>query len=537
MKRIVSVLLMAAMLTGLCWAKKKTSDKVYDVALDNVRTLEDVKALLKRSNLDEMTVRLQGMKILSIEELTNPYDNSKGKFAIICRPENEGVTVNIEVTKFLFSNPMFEKNLSPEKLYDITFTCAVEEPVSKAKSKLSKAASTVTFGRVNSKESVEYQTLIAKDVCESGGNASESVGAETVATDVGSEKQKKADEKQRKADEEKQRKAEEKQRLAEEKQRKADEEKQRKEDEKRRNEEEKQRLAEEKRKKREHIYDPSTIVYKQMSCTEYWRMIMPHTSVTISEYFSGPCGYKITDVYLNEITSMKTSNGSDQFVLHFNGSGDSTDSYASSADITDYLNETLEVDSLWVDRLYAIKENKKYNGHYTVWVYGKKEGKNIKVTVYNIEGMPSQSQLDAEKAAEETERIAKEEEKAEKQRRINEKISTLTKGYVYHGAEQKDKNIKLFLNGGLESGHAYYISGFVIKYDACLAQIEYGDGFLISSRSSPVLVDYISQQVKAEIIDAGVQSFYGQQIEIPLSVVIAGGKAPMYTPVVLGLIE
>lgn len=529
MKRIVSVLLMAAMLTGLCWAKKKTSDKVYDVALDNVRTLEDVKALLKRSNLDEMTVRLQGMKILSIEELTNPYDNSKGKFAIICRPENEGVTVNIEVTKFLFSNPMFEKNLSPEKLYDITFTCAVEEPVSKAKSKLSKAASTVTFGRVNSKESVEYQTLIAKDVCESGGNASESVGAETVATDVRSEKQKKADEKQRKA--------EEKQRLAEEKQRKADEEKQRKEDEKRRNEEEKQRLAEEKRKKREHIYDPSTIVYKQMSCTEYWRMIMPHTSVTIPKYFSGPCGYKITDVYLNEITSMKTSNGSDQFVLHFNGSGDSTDSYASSADITDYLNETLEVDSLWVDRLYAIKENKKYNGHYTVWVYGKKEGKNIKVTVYNIEGMPSQSQLDAEKAAEETERIAKEEEKAEKQRRINEKISTLTKGYVYHGAEQKDKNIKLFLNGGLESGHAYYISGFVIKYDACLAQIEYGDGFLISSRSSPVLVDYISQQVKAEIIDAGVQSFYGQQIEIPLSVVIAGGKAPMYTPVVLGLIE
>lgn len=43
----------------------------------------------------------------------------------------------------------------------------MEEPVSKAKSKISKAASTVTFGLINSKDAEEYQQLTAKDITES----------------------------------------------------------------------------------------------------------------------------------------------------------------------------------------------------------------------------------------------------------------------------------------------------------------------------------------------------------------------------------
>ena len=92
LKRIISVFLVAVLAVSVSQAKKKTSDKVYDVGMDNVRTLEAVKDLLEVRKLDEMTVRLRGVKILS-----------------------------------------------------------VEEPVSKAKSKISKAASTVTFGLINSK--------------------------------------------------------------------------------------------------------------------------------------------------------------------------------------------------------------------------------------------------------------------------------------------------------------------------------------------------------------------------------------------------
>lgn len=70
-----------------------------------------------------------------------------------------------------------------------------------------------------------------------------------------------------------------------------------------------------------------------------------------------------------------------------------------------------------------------------------------------------------------------------------------------------------------------------------MAKIEYGDGFFFSSQSSAVYVDYISQKVKGEVVEAGVQSLFGQTIEIPLKVVVAGGKGITKTPVVLGLIE
>lgn len=354
MKRIVSVLLMAAMLTGLCWAKKKTSNKVYDVALDNVRTLEDVKALLKRSNLDEMTVRLQGMKILSIEELTNPYDNSKGKFAIICRPENEGVTVNIEVTKFLFSNPMFEKNLSPEKLYDITFTCAVEEPVSKAKSKLSKAASTVTFGMVNSKESVEYQTLIAKDVCETVESVEEKRPVVEPETKV------------------------------------------------------------ETNNTKETVFDPAKIDYKEMSCEEYCRLINSESGKkSIFDWYAKSKGYKLTNVHFFGVEGFgkTTRNGVEEDFANFNSlnlSGNNAGAF-----VTDFLERIGEKDSAWLDRFKYEFYNRKYNGHYTLWLYTIQEGDLLSVVIHNIEGVPDNNQVakekaDAEKRKVMAEKLAKE---------------------------------------------------------------------------------------------------------------------------------
>ena len=213
---------------------------------------------------------------------------------------------------------------------------------------------------------------------------------------------------------------------------------------------------------------------------------------------------------------------------------------------TEFIKNINEQDSTWIDRLDAVRNEEKFNGHYTVYLYAKQEGNFLdgyttKVFIYNIEGVPSQEEIDSAKAAAEAERIAKEEAekkaKAEKYAALNAKAKALAPGYIYHGAEEVEKNCKLFINGALEAGHAYYISGFVVKYGGSMAKIEYGDGFFFSSQSSAVYVDYISQKVKGEVVEAGITDFFGQTIETPLTVVVAAGKGYSKTPVVLGIVE
>ncbi|MDE5775998.1 MAG: hypothetical protein K2H67_03850 [Treponemataceae bacterium] len=136
----------------------------------------------------------------------------------------------------------------------------------------------------------------------------------------------------------------------------------------------------------------------------------------------------------------------------------------------------------------------------------------------------------------ERERLAVEEE-AKKNAKIDAKAKQIAKGYVYHGIDEVERNVKLFNGGALEEGHAYYISGFVVKYGGTMAAIEYADGFFFSSRSSAVYVDYIDQKVKGDIVEAGITTLFGKTIESPLTVVIVGGSAPLHTPIVIGLIE
>lgn len=147
----------------------------------------------------------------------------------------------------------------------------------------------------------------------------------------------------------------------------------------------------------------------------------------------------------------------------------------------------------------------------------------------------------AEEAKKKAEQLAKEEAEkkaeAEKQRALNDKAKQIAKGYVYHGIDEVDRNHKLFNGGALEEGHAYYISGFIVKYNGSMAAVEYADGFFFSSRSSAVSVEYIDQKVKGEIVEAGITTFFGKTIEKPLTVVVVGGKAPLRIPVVIGLIE
>lgn len=281
-------------------------------------------------------------------------------------------------------------------------------------------------------------------------------------------------------------------------------------------------------------FNPSEIEYTEISAETYF-------SFTETDlYLSAGKGYKVTDVYILGADT-KVENGKKEGYFRLGSRKDGTNRISVNA--TDFCINMNNVDPTWVDRVDSVKANEKYNGHYTVYLYcASREGNwwsgyTTKIVVYNIEGIPSQEQLDADKAEEERKIRAEKEAEERKRAALNAKGKALSKGYVYHGIDEYDKSRKLFANGALEEGHAYYISGFVVQYNGSIAAIEYGDGLIFSSRSSSVYVDYINQKVKAEIVEAGIKSFWGASIETPLKVVVAGGKGIIKTPVVLGLIK
>lgn len=283
---------------------------------------------------------------------------------------------------------------------------------------------------------------------------------------------------------------------------------------------------------------PSEIEYKEIAGNLYFNS-------RDADLYSSTKGYKISDVFILGADT-KNDNGNTEVILKLASEKNAWGDKVRYVYATDFFKNIAVADPTWGDRVDAVANNQKYNGHYTVYVYGKTEGDFLvgyttKVTAFNIEGVPSQEQIEADKAAEEAEQLAKEEAdkkaKAEKYAKLNAAGNALANGYTYHGVEEVEKNCKLFANGALESGHAYYISGFVVKYGGSMAKIEYGDGFFFSSQSNAVYVDYISQKVKGEVVEAGITDLFGKTIEIPITVVVAGGKGYSKTPVILGIIK
>lgn len=283
---------------------------------------------------------------------------------------------------------------------------------------------------------------------------------------------------------------------------------------------------------------PSEIEYKEIAGNLYFNS-------RDADLYSSTKGYKISDVFILGADT-KNDNGNTEVILKLASEKNAWGDKVRYVYATDFFKNIAVADPTWGDRVDAVANNQKYNGHYTVYVYGKTEGDFLvgyttKVTAFNIEGVPSQEQIEADKAAEEAEQLAKEEAdkkaKAEKYAKLNAAGKSLANGYTYHGVEEVEKNCKLFANGALESGHAYYISGFVVKYGGSMAKIEYGDGFFFSSQSNAVYVDYVNQKVKGEVVEAGVTNLFGQTIETPITVIVAGGKGVTKIPVVLGIIE
>lgn len=256
--------------------------------------------------------------------------------------------------------------------------------------------------------------------------------------------------------------------------------------------------------------NPAEIQYTEISAKEFF-------DTDPKDLYAKSQGYKVTDVHIANInnflqeTWIEIKNPNDSF-------------RPQAASVTDFLIDKTQNDPTWEERFNSIRFNERFNGHFTVYLYLQEESSFAwKLIVYNIEGIPTQEQIDASIAEEEKARTEQEaaEEKAyrEKLARLDEKGKQIAKDYIYHGTEDVIKNWSLFRKGALEEGHAYYISGFVMKSGGTMAIIE-------GWENSPVFVTYKNQKIKGECAS-----------EYKSTVIVAGGKAPMHTPIVLGLIK
>ena len=180
---------------------------------------------------------------------------------------------------------------------------------------------------------------------------------------------------------------------------------------------------------------PSEIEYKEIAGNLYFNS-------RDADLYSSTKGYKITDVFILGADT-RNENGITEALLKLATDRNAWGDNVRYVYATDFIKNIKETDSTWIDRLDSVRNEEKYNGHYTVYVYGRNEGNFLdgytkKVTIYNIEGVPSQEQIEADKEAAEAERIANEEAekkaKAEKYAKLNATGKSIANGYIYHGA-------------------------------------------------------------------------------------------------------
>lgn len=274
--------------------------------------------------------------------------------------------------------------------------------------------------------------------------------------------------------------------------------------------------------------NPNEIIYQEIPGKDYF-------SSSKSELYKTAVGYKISDIYIAD-SEVRDQDEKKEIVMIFQ-----PDEYSISEKLytyaTDYAKRMYDKEQGlgWAERIDAVKNNKKYNGHYTIYVYRELVGNYItgytdKFVLYDIEGIPSQEQLEADEA----ERLAiikAEEEKQEAEKKAkDEKGKLLAEGYVYHGIDETDKNERLFASGALESGHAYYISNFAPNRHS---PSNMGSIMTLLTTSPVVYVKYATQKAKAEVMEASLR--FGQYF--PVSVVIAAGSGTSQSPVILGLVK
>lgn len=204
---------------------------------------------------------------------------------------------------------------------------------------------------------------------------------------------------------------------------------------------------------------------------------------------------------------------------------------------TDFINTMHEADRAngsyieFSERLNFIQSNAKHKKPFNAYIYEKTEyeffqGYVKSIVLYSIESIPTEVEYkELIEKDEREEEIAREYyQKAEDYlyKLMDNKIkSSLAKGYTYHGIEEASKNNRLFSNGALEEGHAYYIESFTAEGNYRVNKIL---GVYIDY--TRVYVNWASQKLKGDIVN-----------NPGCSVIVAAGRDPSYTPLVLGIVD
>ena len=208
-------------------------------------------------------------------------------------------------------------------------------------------------------------------------------------------------------------------------------------------------------------FSPKGVEYKDISAEEFFQLDLSS--------LKSATGYKVSDVYVDNFYEDVLVYGRYIYVKV-----SKNDKEKKTLDAEDFKLYIKQKDSTFIERFGRSRSSVyKYNGHYTFWLYCKRGD----IIVTDIEGVPTQEQLHADYSAYEAERLAKQKaaeeaekkDKAEKRKTLDDKAKALAKGYVYHGIDEDERNCKLFTGGALEEGHAYYISGFIVKYGGTMA--------------------------------------------------------------------
>ena len=249
--------------------------------------------------------------------------------------------------------------------------------------------------------------------------------------------------------------------------------------------------------------------------------------------------YKIVDVYISQIDDVSKieTNPRADFYMEI---AESPNGFRGRRVLANnFAKKMIETDPSWFERLKAVHNNERYNGHYTVYLYFKDignimSGSEFIGVVHDIEGVPTYEKIDMDNETEKKARADKEEAdakaKAEADAAKDAKGKEIAQGYIYHGINEASENSTLFQGGALEKGHAYYIKGFTpAKYSPATVAVI----MTLFGESNPVLVSYKDQKVKADVMNAS--SLWGEYL--PVTVIVTADTVLPNRAVVLGIVE
>ena len=143
---------------------------------------------------------------------------------------------------------------------------------------------------------------------------------------------------------------------------------------------------------------PADIQYKEIKGEDY-------LDEYLDKLIEQSKAYKIIDVYISKIDDIKQliENPKSDFYMEI---AESPNGFRGRRVLAnEYAKKMNELDPTWAERLESVKNDKRYNGHYTVYLYFKEVGNFMLGTetigvIYDIEGIPTLEKIAADDLAE-----------------------------------------------------------------------------------------------------------------------------------------